>query len=44
MMKLMLVLEPSRRATIDEIFECQWMQKWGLPEWRRMQDVVGMSS
>ncbi|KAL3486416.1 hypothetical protein BJX62DRAFT_228782 [Aspergillus germanicus] len=44
MMKLKLVLEPSQRATIDELVECQWIQKWGLPEWRSMQDVVDMSS
>jgi serine/threonine-protein kinase SRPK3 len=32
MMKLMFVLEPSKRATIDEVVECEWMQRWGLPE------------
>lgn len=31
MMKLTLVLERSKRATIDEV-ECEWMQRWGLPE------------
>ncbi|KKK18005.1 putative srpk [Aspergillus rambellii] len=44
MIKLMLVLEPSKRATIDEVVEYDWMQQWGLPEWRRMEDVIGMSS
>lgn len=32
MMKLMLVLEPSKRATIDEVVKCEWMQRWGLLE------------
>ncbi|KAL3478029.1 kinase-like domain-containing protein [Aspergillus californicus] len=31
MMNLMLVLEPSERATIDEVVACEWMQRWGLP-------------
>ncbi|KAE8150635.1 kinase-like domain-containing protein [Aspergillus avenaceus] len=44
MMDLMLVLEPSKRATIDEVVECEWMQRWGLPEWRRMQDLIRMRS
>ncbi|KAJ0413994.1 kinase-like domain-containing protein [Aspergillus carlsbadensis] len=43
MMKMMLVLEPTQRVTIDEVVGCQWMQKWGLPGWRRMQDVIGMN-
>ncbi|KAL2864090.1 kinase-like domain-containing protein [Aspergillus lucknowensis] len=44
MMKMMLVLEPSKRATIDEVVECEWMQQWGLPEWQRMQEAIGISS
>ncbi|GKZ18618.1 hypothetical protein AbraIFM66951_007638 [Aspergillus brasiliensis] len=44
MMKMMLVLEPSKRATIDEVVDCEWMQQWGLPEWRRLQEAVGMSA
>jgi serine/threonine protein kinase len=43
MMKLMLVLEPAKRATIDEVVKCEWMQRWGLPEWRRMQDAIDRS-
>jgi serine/threonine-protein kinase SRPK3 len=39
MMKSMLVLEPSKRATIEEVVMCEWMQRWGLPEVRRMQDA-----
>ncbi|KAL2816426.1 kinase-like domain-containing protein [Aspergillus cavernicola] len=44
MIKLMLVLEPSQRATIDEVVGCEWMQQWGLPEWRRMQDLISKRS
>ncbi|KAL2834106.1 kinase-like domain-containing protein [Aspergillus pseudoustus] len=40
MMSLMLVLEPGKRATIDEVVQCEWMQRWGLSEWRKIQDVV----
>lgn len=32
LMKLMLVLEPRKRTTIDEVVRCEWMQRWGLPE------------
>ncbi|EEH41372.2 kinase domain-containing protein [Paracoccidioides lutzii Pb01] len=31
MMKSMLVLEPSKRATIEKVVGCEWMQRWGLP-------------
>ncbi|RAL08078.1 kinase domain-containing protein [Aspergillus homomorphus CBS 101889] len=34
MMKMMLVLEPGERATISKVLGCEWMQQWGLPEWR----------
>ncbi|KAE8547892.1 hypothetical protein TMatcc_009715 [Talaromyces marneffei ATCC 18224] len=44
MMKLILVLEPGKRATIDEVVKCEWMQQWGLPELRRMQDAIDKSS
>ncbi|BCS28503.1 uncharacterized protein APUU_70073S [Aspergillus puulaauensis] len=40
MINFMLVLEPSKRATIDGVVECEWMQRWGLPEWRRMQETI----
>lgn len=30
MLGTMLVLEPSRRANIDQVVECEWMQKWAL--------------
>ncbi|EEQ35638.1 putative non-specific serine/threonine protein kinase [Microsporum canis] len=39
MIKSMLVLEPSKRATIEDIVGCEWMRKWGLPEVQRMQDA-----
>ncbi|EEQ32845.1 conserved hypothetical protein [Microsporum canis CBS 113480] len=32
MIKSMLVLEPSKRSTIENIMGCEWMRKWGLPE------------
>lgn len=41
MLKSMLVLEPSKRATIEDVVRCGWMQRWGLPEMQRMQDTVG---
>lgn len=44
MMKSMLILEPSKRATIEHIVECEWMQRWGLPEAQRMWDVTLKSS
>lgn len=40
MMKSMLVLEPSKRATIDDVVRCEWMQRWGLPELQRMHDAI----
>ncbi|EEP77601.1 predicted protein [Uncinocarpus reesii 1704] len=40
MIKSMLVLEPSKRATIDDVVKCEWMQKWGLPELQRMRDAM----
>ncbi|GAB1210544.1 hypothetical protein APSETT445_009339 [Aspergillus pseudonomiae] len=40
MIKSMLVLEPSKRATIEEVVGCEWMQRWGLPEVRKMQHAV----
>lgn len=40
MMKSMLVLEPNKRATIEDVVGCEWMQKWGMPEMRRMQETV----
>ncbi|EED13893.1 conserved hypothetical protein [Talaromyces stipitatus ATCC 10500] len=43
MMELMLVLEPKKRATIDEAVASKWMQQWGSPEWRRMQDLIGIN-
>lgn len=39
-MKFMLVLEPSKRATIDDVVRCEWMQRWGLPELQRMHDAI----
>lgn len=41
MMNMMLVLEPSERAAVDGVIECEWMQRWGLPEWKRMQEPIG---
>lgn len=32
MIKSMLVLEPAERATIENVYGCEWMQRWGLPE------------
>ncbi|EFW22194.1 conserved hypothetical protein [Coccidioides posadasii str. Silveira] len=40
MMRSMLVLEPSERASIDDVVRCEWMQRWGLPEFQRMQSAV----
>lgn len=44
MMKSMLVLEPSERATIEDVVGCEWMQRWGLPEVQRMRDATLKSS
>ncbi|KAF3491902.1 uncharacterized protein GIQ15_01419 [Arthroderma uncinatum] len=44
MMKMMLVFEPSKRATIEEILQCDWMQQWGFPEFQRMQDAMRADS
>lgn len=44
MIKSMLVLEPSKRATIDEVLQCEWMQRWGLPELQSMRDAILESS
>ncbi|OGM49590.1 hypothetical protein ABOM_001773 [Aspergillus bombycis] len=44
MIKSMLVLEPSERATIEEVVGCKWMQRWGLPEVQKMQHAVLKSS
>ncbi|PWY71751.1 kinase-like protein [Aspergillus heteromorphus CBS 117.55] len=38
MVKSMLVLEPRKRATIEDVVGCEWMRKWGLPELRRMEE------
>lgn len=43
MIKLMLVLEPGERATIEDVVVCEWMQRWGLPEVQRMWDTLGES-
>ncbi|PWY93733.1 hypothetical protein BO94DRAFT_583103 [Aspergillus sclerotioniger CBS 115572] len=40
MIKSMLVLEPSERATIEEVVNCEWMQGWGLPEVQKMRDAI----
>ncbi|KNG80046.1 protein kinase domain-containing protein [Aspergillus nomiae NRRL 13137] len=40
MVKSMLVLEPSERATIEEVVSCEWMQRWGLPEVQKMQHAI----
>ncbi|RAL05778.1 kinase domain-containing protein [Aspergillus ibericus CBS 121593] len=40
MIKSMLVLEPSERATIEEVVLCEWMQRWGLPEVQKMRDAL----
>lgn len=40
MMRSMLVLEPSERASIDDVVRCEWMQRWGLPEFQRMQSAL----
>lgn len=41
MMRSMLMLEPSERATIEEVVGCEWMRRWGLPEIQRMQAEGG---
>ncbi|KAK2805333.1 hypothetical protein FQN50_006234 [Emmonsiellopsis sp. PD_5] len=40
MMRSMLVLEPSKRATVEEVVGCQWMQRWGLPAVQRMDEML----
>ena len=40
MIKSMLVLEPSERMTIEEVVDCEWMQRWGLPEVQKMRDAI----
>ena len=40
MIKSMLVLEPGQRATIEDVVNCEWMQRWGLPELHRMEEKV----
>ncbi|KAF3490905.1 CMGC/SRPK protein kinase [Arthroderma uncinatum] len=40
MMKSMLVLEPGKRVTIEEVARCEWMVRWGLPELQRMQNAM----
>ncbi|KAK2784966.1 hypothetical protein FQN52_008790 [Onygenales sp. PD_12] len=44
MMRSMLVLEPSKRATIEEVMGCQWMRGWGLPAVQRMEETIRESS
>ncbi|EEP77520.1 predicted protein [Uncinocarpus reesii 1704] len=43
MIKSMLVLEPSKRATIDEVVRCEWMLRWDLPELQRMDAMLKSS-
>jgi serine/threonine-protein kinase SRPK3 len=38
MLKTMLVLDPNKRATIDQIVSCEWMQQWAIPESQRVRD------
>lgn len=40
MMKMMLVFEPSKRATIGDVLQCDWMLKWGFPDLKRMEDAM----
>ncbi|KAI1911545.1 hypothetical protein LOZ61_003763 [Ophidiomyces ophidiicola] len=40
MLRLMLVFEPQKRATIEEVEQSEWMQKWGLPEMQKMKDAI----
>ncbi|KAK2763984.1 hypothetical protein FQN54_009603 [Arachnomyces sp. PD_36] len=40
MIKSMFVFEPSERATIEDVVNSDWMQKWGLPEMERMRDAA----
>lgn len=44
MIKSMLILEPSRRATIENVVRCEWMQNWGFPEMQRMRNAVNNTS
>lgn len=43
MLKAMLVLEPTQRATIQQVLDCEWMQRWGLPELREMHACLDSS-
>ena len=40
MIRSMLVLEPRKRATIEDVVRCDWMQRWGILEVQRMQGTV----
>ncbi|KAI1912488.1 hypothetical protein LOZ65_005977 [Ophidiomyces ophidiicola] len=40
MLRLMLVFEPQKRATIEEVEQSEWMQKWGLPGMQKMKDAI----
>lgn len=41
MLKAMLVLEPGQRATMEDIVQYEWMQRWGFPELQKMEEEVG---
>lgn len=40
MLKDMLIFEPNKRATIEQITQCGWMQEWGLPEYAKMKEAL----
>jgi len=41
MVKAMLVYRPAERATIQEVIDSEWMQKWALPGRVGMDEVGG---
>ncbi|ODA76901.1 hypothetical protein RJ55_07417 [Drechmeria coniospora] len=37
LMRSMLVFPPQKRANIGQVVNSEWMQKWALPEWNKLQ-------
>jgi len=38
MLRAMLAFKPEQRPTASEVMECEWMQKWALPELAKMKE------
>lgn len=37
MLRAMLLFEPEKRLTAQDILKCEWMEKWALPDFERSQ-------